>query len=156
MAKKDNIKFKKKSTKQVSESMLCKGIWTEICSNYKYNDLFYELEYNGKKYLVRRDGNCEPDVCGSACCKFKSDYGLTENQIKYHLGFGEKTKFEGCVNYNIICKHLSNKLNKCKLWDSDEFPEACRQFPHPIDSTYWNIHNKCKFKFVIMYELIEY
>lgn len=137
----------------ITEDMLANGNWEYLCCNFDYNEMFYKLGYKKKQYLVQRIGECNPKKCKSACCKFKSDNFLSENQVKYHSGFGIKSKFDGVVNYNIVCNKLNCKEDICKVWKTEDFPVACSQFPHPQDSIYWEIHEKCSFKFQIINEL---
>lgn len=113
-----------------------------------YNE--YRDENGHESYIpdmrLYRKGECNPNKCKSACCKFYliSGEGSTSD---YTSGFFEtKNKYNDFI-MSKNCKHLDVKNNKCKVWGTDEFPEVCRQFPNPSDQVYKHVFDVCTFKF---------
>lgn len=100
-----------------------------------------------KRMLIIREGVCEPNKCKSVCCKFCH----IETDSTYWANFG--TKCDKGIRFEGNCKQLDCKNNKCKVWDKKEFPMACKQFPHPNDSTYWEVFNTCSFYYEKVYEV---
>jgi hypothetical protein len=100
--------------------------------------------------FIKRIGECHPDICGSACCKFWLSMSNEELETyNYHSSFADKIDKHGNLIFDKTCKHLDVKENKCKLWGSNKFPEVCRQFPTVNDYVYRNVMDKCTFQFVI-------
>lgn len=98
-----------------------------------------------------RTGTCQPNKCKSACCKFfmVSYSSSLEEYGEYYKGFfNNSTKF-GDLYLIKDCNHLDAKLNKCKLWGSEEFPEVCKVFPAITDPAYRHCIDKCTFKFIV-------
>lgn len=138
-----------------TEDMITKGDWVLYTTLINKTNL-YILKYKKKTYLVDRVGICKYKKCKNACCKFFNENNLSINSYKYFLNFGSKAKYgvRG-INFKITCKKLCLENGKCKVWDKKSMPEACKQFPHPEDILYWQIMDKCSFKFRILYELKE-
>ena len=103
------------------------------------------LEFKDWFAVVQRVGKCEPKKCHSACCKFCSAAYITN----YSKGFFKKDEF-GCYIAKLKCNNL-NKDGSCKKWGKN-LPNPCKQFPHPNDSIYWNVMDKCSFKFKVLYD----
>ena len=99
---------------------------------------------------IKRTGKCQPEKCGSACCKFHLNRakGHTDT-YDYHSFFADEFDKQGNFVYNKNCEQLDEKNNKCKLWGSEKFPEVCKQFPSVNDPVYRHVRDKCTFKFII-------
>lgn len=117
--------------------------------NDEYSTCIVEDTKNKKRILIVRKGKCEPNNCKSACCKFINLE--TSSDKDYFNNFG--TKCEGGRRIENICNKLNCKKNTCNIWKTDKFPNACKQFPHPHDRTYWTIFSKCSFYFEKLYEI---
>ncbi len=131
----------------LSKQMLLKGNIKEFKGNMKDKSQYnYIYEYKNKQYLVQRVGECKPKKCKSACCKFMH----TEYNLDYTKNFGKLTK--SGVILPLICSQLNTKCDTCKLWDK-KLPKVCNQFPHPSDRVYYEVYDKCSFKFKILFEL---
>ena len=104
----------------------------------------YVVSFKNKICIVKRTGECDYKKCKSACCKF-----FCIGDRDYAKGFGKQNEF-GKAIVDIHCKNLT-KCGNCPLFNKKNFPGACKQFPHPSDSTYWHIMDKCSFKFEILY-----
>ena len=50
----------------------------------------YLVSVDGTKYLITRQGNCQPKRCGSACCKFFAIGGLGD--LGYLSNFVDKSE----------------------------------------------------------------
>lgn len=114
---------------------------------HDYANSIWSFE-NKKRFLVlKRTGKCEPNKCDSICCKLCSAGYITD----YSKGFFDcKDDF----GYDILkrkCNNLS-KCGKCDLWGK-KIPNACKQFPHPSDSIYWNVIDVCTFRYEILWEI---
>lgn len=83
---------------------------------------------------TKRRGRC--DDCDGKCCRFfvQGPFWYENNhlEVEYHKGFGElfvdpwwQVPY---IVHNHSCSHCS-VASLCDLFDSEEFPEACRQFP---------------------------
>ena len=114
------------------------------CENYIYIYKFRKI-----KYLVQRIGTCDTNKCKGACCRFVS-YSGGKEYLEYARNFG--TKGKNSIKIHVKCSKLSSK-SLCSCWKTKEFPTACKQFPHPDDSTYHEVMDKCTFKFKILGEL---
>lgn len=132
LTKEDVHGFQKATYLETEEDNWHKSVWM-----VKLRDRFV---------VVQREGKCESKKCKSACCKFCSSGYLKE----YARGFFEEDEF-GCDITRITCNHLT-KDGKCRKWGKN-LPKACQQFPHPSDSIYWNVMDKCTFRFKILYEI---
>ena len=104
----------------------------------------YCFETKTEKIIVIREGLCDYKKCKSACCKFIDSCYIKD----YSRGFFDDGDEYGNYWTNIKCRNLS-RCGTCKLWNK-KLPVACKQFPHPNDSTYWKVIDKCSFKFVIL------
>ena len=93
-----------------------------------------------------RTGKCQPNKCGSACCKFHM-IKKTDNTDDYIDGFYDSKNEHGDHLLVRNCKHLDVKNNKCKVWGTDKMPEVCKQFPVPTDAVYKHVFDVCTFKF---------
>ncbi len=127
------------------------------CLLWKPNLKLFVIELKDKFIIVKRVGKCNWKKCKNACCKICSAGYIKD----YSKGF-----FDGKDDFGkyIIRKSCNNlmKDGTCKLWkkritnyDSSlnkGFPLACKNFPMPGDSIYWNVINVCSFKFQIIYE----
>jgi len=100
-----------------------------------------------KDFVFERIGKCEPEKCKSACCKFYMNNGGTPLD-DYINGFFEKTKYNDFM-LKKNCKYLDVKNNKCIVWNTDKFPEVCKQFPNVTDSVYKHVFEVCSFKFIL-------
>ncbi len=116
------------------------------CNCLDLKSKIYMLKFKDKYLVVRRTGKCDYKKCKSACCKF-----ICLGESKYWDGFGKKNEF-GNIILNTKCKNL-NKKGECLVFKKKNFPEACKQFPHPIDGVYKHIAEKCMFKFEILYQI---
>ena len=103
---------------------------------------YYLIEKEKKLLLVKRIGTCKPKTCKAICCKMF----IYHPRRDYDKGFETKT---GMIKINKPCAFL--KKDKCTKWGKSNFPNACKQFPHPSDSTYWE-SKSCTFKFKIIQE----
>lgn len=107
------------------------------------------VNYEGKRYILRRIGKCDYKKCRNACCKIicvGSKY-----QIDYFLGFG-KSDGKGGVAITKRCSRLTRK-GECPLFGKKRFPVACKQFPNAVDEVYFYVYGKCGFRFKIEEEL---
>ena len=95
-----------------------------------------------------RTGKCDYKKCGNACCKFLCFPGSHE----YYEGFGDRGISVDHIIFKKRCKYLS-KNGVCQKWDKEDFPRACKQFPHPTDNTYLEVIEKCSFKFKILHSV---
>ncbi len=111
--------------------------------NHEYNPAILS-----DKYKVIRTGFCDPNKCKSACCKFYMIARGSEYD-DYTSGFFEKVE-SGNFIFKKNCKYLDIKKNKCKIWGTPQFPEVCKQFPHPSDPVYRHVINVCSFKFELV------
>jgi len=99
---------------------------------------------NGRRFLLRRVGECDYKACGGACCTY------------YHVDVrGDKKELinrpENSTAYNIRCSHCAED-SKCKIYK--DRPTECSQFPaYPTDPLYWIVRKKCSIKFEIVREL---
>jgi len=108
-------------------------------------DKIYKLSLaDNSNWIVARKGKCDGKACKAACCKFF----CIDSKNQYYAGFGSKTKLG--VKVDVKCSYLCR--NKCSRWGR-HLPEACRQFPHPTDSTYHEVVEVCTFWFDKLYEL---
>jgi hypothetical protein len=114
------------------------------------------VELKKEFVIVKRTGKCNYKKCKNACCKFCSAAYLKD----YSRGFFEKDVF-GKEIVKIKCNNL-NKNGTCKLWgkksskDSQTnkgFPLACKEFPIPQDSIYWNVLDVCSYKFEVLHSI---
>lgn len=117
----------------------------------------YILKIDGFKYLVMRTGGCNPKICNSACCKITATkiqkwYDGTSS-LSYLKGFYSKRVGEHMIKEKNVCKRLC-KNGKCRIWKRKNFPDECKEFPHPTDGVYVSCMKKCSFKFEI-YEVIQ-
>lgn len=113
-------------------------------NRHDYNNSIWLFNQKDKFLIVQKVGKCNPEKCNSACCKFCSAGYVTD----YSKGFFEEDEFGGDI-LKVKCNNLK-KDGKCKLWGR-KLPNACKQFPHPSDSIYWNVVDKCTFKYKILY-----
>jgi len=102
----------------------------------------------GGGMVLVRTGKCDPVKCGSACCKF---YMITggKNVDDYTSGFFENKNIYDDFYEVKNCKHLDVENNKCKVWDSLEFPKVCAQFPNYTDPVYRHVFKECSFRFTV-------
>jgi len=110
----------------------------------------YGLDYKGKKYLVVREGFCDPKKCNSACCKLVC-FNDNEKKKSYWKNFFDEGKFAFILKRK--CKMLKRN-GLCKLWGKN-LPGACQQFPHPEDAVYLENSDKCSFQFRLIGEWFE-
>lgn len=105
------------------------------------------IKLDNKKYMIQREGKCEPEKCGSICCKFFHLGSIKKKD--YENNFGEK------AHQGRILRTTCNKLcrGKCSIWKKDIFPKACIEFPHPHDPVYYESLPLCSFKFKKIYEV---
>jgi len=83
------------------------------------------------KYI--RHGKCEPDKCGSLCCR------QMQNPSKECINIFKPNK-DG------ICQYLVN--NRCTIYANR--PEVCEKFPSercPYHPNYLKVKDKCTFRF---------
>ena len=107
-------------------------------------DNIWFMEFKDKFMVVKREGICDYKKCKNSCCKFCSAGYLTD----YSRGFFEKDEFGNEIT-RIKCNNL-NKDGTCSKWNK-KLPNPCKQFPHPSDPIYWNVMDKCSFKFKILW-----
>lgn len=103
----------------------------------------YVLVLKDRFLFVKRVGKCDYKKCKNICCKFMHNINRP-----FFKGFGEDSEFGSMIKRR--CKYL-DKNGICKVWKTKRFPRACKQFPHPSDSHYWEVMDKCSFKFEILY-----
>ena len=104
-------------------------------------------KHKGKKVMIMREGKCESQKCGSACCKFVH----LQNSNPYYDNFGEKGKFGTKLNLN--CKNLCSSSGNCNVFKTKKLPKACSQFPNINDLMYWEVFDVCSYRFRAIYEL---
>ena len=109
--------------------------------DYLEDYCYYLKLKDNSELIVKRRGKCVGTKCKAACCKF---FNLGPSSSKYNEGFGEKTPHG--IKIPIKCKYLKN--NRCSRWN--KLPKVCKQFPHPLDSTYHQVFNVCTFYFEII------
>jgi len=114
------------------------------------NKNLYMVTLKDRFVVVQREGRCQPDKCGSACCKFVDAQYLND----YSRGFFDEINEFGKPILKRKCNNLM-KCGKCKVWKG-KLPAACKQFPHPSDATYWHIMDVCTFKFKILYTILRH
>lgn len=100
-------------------------------------------------FIIKRIGKCQLDKCGAACCKFfMINAPIDKGYEKYYEGFFPECNEYGDRFLSQSCKFLQ-KNNKCSLWNDNNFPEVCKQFPNLTDNVYRHIAHLCTFKFII-------
>ena len=122
--------------------------WKNCILDREINNGWFLLTYKKKTYLVERVGKCKK--CGR-CCKFFNigrGHSKTYNKYAMNVLHGKITKWG--VILKTKCKQL-NKKNKCKIWN--KLPGPCKDFPQPIDSTYFFVYKFCGFKFKVIGEV---
>jgi len=114
----------------------------------EFDKKIYIVNFDYKFLIVKREGICDYKKCKNACCKF-----VDANYLKdYSRGFFDEKDEFGKYWLKRKCNNLS-KCGKCKLWKKKGFPIECKQFPHPSDTTYWRVLDKCTFKFRILHTI---
>lgn len=118
---------------------------------YLGNGVFV-VSIDGKDYLIKRYGKCNPKTCNSACCKFTSNcihfYNDGNSNKLYLMNFGNTKVSKNKLSVLRICKcHQLDRNGKCLLWNTKRFPDECKEFPHPHDGVYIEVSEKCTFYF---------
>lgn len=114
-----------------------------------------EINKNHFNINWKRIGKCN---CHGACCRFiiNNTYYKSDLTLEYHQQFGELIcdKWWKDIYYVVIkinCSQLDLHGN-CKLFNTNKFPEACRQFPiTPFDCVYRyliQVGQPCGIKFI--------
>ena len=107
----------------------------------------YILMLADKFLIVKRVGRCDYKKCNSACCKIMC---ITNHD--FFKFFGEKSEFGVVIKKR--CKYLK-KDGKCKVWKEKKFHGACKKFPYASDGHYWEVMDKCSFRFEILFTIYD-
>ena len=108
---------------------------------------------NGKKYYYKRSGECKPEICGGACCRyilspvfddnyFMKVYGWLRNPIGiFRIG----KKAYTVDNFN--CPDFTINA-RCKNHGTEKQSYICKHFPMVHDdSVYQYVKKFCGYKF---------
>lgn len=86
-----------------------------------------------------RIGECQPDACGSACCRFL--YVFQQRMYPAERAFYEARGIpivsfptgDEALRIEHRCQHLDD-AGRCGVYGRPERPEACNAYPsHPFD-----------------------
>lgn len=105
-----------------------------------------------KSFYYQRYGKCNPQKCGSACCRFAV---ATEGSEYHQLAFAGvrspvariKQRKDVIIIFAFHCPNITTD-GKCKLHNKKTQPEVCDKFPMTTtDAMYRYVKRYCRYYF---------